>query len=569
VSFSGTRAWLLVPLLLCGCSARRPAEVRKIAIPPFENLSAEARLDWLESGFGEMLRLELTGSPRSLPVRVARAADAIPAGAAYVVRGYYFRSGGRLRVEATLEDLRAQSTVETASASAPGEGGAIALGESIARQIDPAARPAGTRNPAALEAMVRGDFPSAAAADPDFGAAYVAWAQSLVARRETDKAREVIATARARAGRFPAVERDLFALAAASLDNDAAGRRRALIALSRSTPADPFPLAALAEQDFNARAFPGAAVFYRQALERDPDNVAILNQLGYAEAYAGDLASAVQHLTRYRDLRPREANPLDSLGDVNYYAGRFAEAEKYYLQAHARDATFLAGGELYKAAWARLMRGDLAGADALFAKYMQASPDALAPYRRAQWEYLTGRRREGMARLAALDTPLAAAQLAIWQLETGDPAGARRNALRAGAAGPGAIVRYVTMPQGAPPPGLAGEYASAYALLYSKQFRAAGERLRALYARTPPGSGEPLEVLLAWTVAESGDARHAAALAATNVIPDTAGAHLFLSLSFPRILFLRGDYKLFLQYSGDLPTIFGEEARARAALAGR
>jgi len=98
---------------------------------------------------------------------------------------------------------------------------------------------------------------------------------------------------------------------------------------------------------------------------------------------------------------------------------------------------------------------------------------------------------------------------------------------------------------------------------------AAGERLRALYARPPPGSGEPLEVLLAWTVAESGDARHAAALAATNVIPDTAGAHLFLSLSFPRILFLRGDYKLFLQYSGDLPTIFGEEARARAALAGR
>jgi TolB-like protein len=584
VSFSGARTWLLVPLLLCGCSARRPAEVRKIAIPPFENLSADARLDWLESGFGEMLRLELTGSPRSLPIRVGRAADAIPAGAAYVIRGYYFRSGGRLRVEAALEDVRRHATAAAASASAAGEGGAIALGESIARQFDPAARPAGTASAAALDAMIRNDFPAAVAADPDFGAAYVAWVQSLVALGQYEKAREVIASARARAGRFQEVERDTLALQAASLDNDAAGRRRALIALAGATPADPFPLAALAEQDFNARVFDGAAAFYRQALARDPDNVAILNQLGYSEAYAGDLASAVKDLTRYRDLRPREANPLDSLGDVNYHAGRFAEAEKWYLEAHARDASFLAGGELYKAAWARLMTGDLAGAGALFAKYMQARPDALAPYRQAQWEYLTGRRREGMARLAAMDTPLAAAQLALWQLETGDREGARQNALRADAGTAlGSIVRFLTMPPGspadwtkraaaafpAPQQAAIREYAVAYALLYSKQFRAAAGPLQALYARTPPGSGEPVEAVLAWALAECGDTKRAAALAATNPIPDPAGEHPFLSLSFPRILFLRGDYKLFLQYSGNLPTIFGEEARARAALGRR
>jgi predicted Zn-dependent protease/TolB-like protein len=562
VFYSRRRACLLLPLLLCACSGRRDSEFRKIAVPPFESLSPDAGLEWLGRGFGEMLRLELAGSS-TLPIPVARPADAVRAGAAYVVEGYYFHAAGRLNVRAALRDVRTHSTVATASAGAPGDGQAIALSESIARQLDPGARPAGTRSVAAFESLVSGAFDQAVAADPDFGAAYVAWAQSLMARRDIGKAREVIGSALARAGRFPAVERDMLALAAASLGNDAAARRQALAALTRSTPADPFPFAALAELDLNARAFPAAIAFYRQALERDPDNVSILNRLGYSQAYAGDLASAVKSLSRYRDLRPREANPLDSLGDVNYYLGHFAEAEKYYLAAHSLDPSFLAGGELYKAAWARLMTGDLAGADALFAGYMKARPDALASYRQAQWEYITGRRRQGMARLSAMETPLAAAQLAVWQMETGDPAGARQSALRAGQTGLGAVVRYVTMPQGPPPPGLAGEYAAAYALLLSKQFAAAAERLQALYRRTPPGSGEPLEVLLAWALSESGRPDRAAVLAANNPIPDTAGEHPFLSLSFPRILYLRRDYKLFLRYSGDLPLIFGEEARAR------
>jgi tetratricopeptide (TPR) repeat protein len=562
VSCSRRRACLLLPLLLCACSRRQDAGFLKIAIPPFENLSPGAGMEWLGRGFGEMLRLELAGS-RFLPIRVARAADAGSAGAAYVVEGYFFRAAGRFEARAGVRDVRTHRTVATATASATGGTGVIALSESIARQIDPAARPAGTRSDAAVESLVSGAFDKAIAADPDFGAAYVAWVQSLMARGEIDEARKVIHSASARGGRFPAVERDMLALAAASLDNDAARRRQALVALTRSTPADPFPFAALAELESNARAFTSAIAFYRQALDRDPDNVLILNQLGYSQAYSGDLASAEKSISRYRELRPREANPLDSLGDVNYYLGQFTEAEKYYLAAHSMDPSFLAGGELYKAAWARLMTGDLAGADALFAKYINARSDALAPYRQAQWEYITGRRRAAMERLARLETQLAAAQLAVWQMETGDPAGARRNALRAGDTGLGAVVRYVTMPQGPPPPGVAGEYAAAYALLLSRQFTAAAGRLETLYARTPPGSSEPVEVLLAWALAESGHTDRAAALVANNPIPDATGEHLFLSLSFPRILYLRGDYKLFLRYSGDLPLIFGEEERAR------
>jgi predicted RNA polymerase sigma factor len=70
-------------------------------------------------------------------------------------------------------------------------------------------------------------------------------------------------------------------------------------------------------------------------------------------------------------------------------------------------------------------------------------------------------------------------------------------------------------------------------------------------------------------------------LLASYGIPDALREHPFLSLSFPRIFFLRGallerqgrrqearaNYELFLRLSGDLPMIFGEEQRAREALA--
>jgi tetratricopeptide (TPR) repeat protein len=247
----------------------------------------------------------------------------------------------------------------------------------------------------------------------------------------------------------------------------------------------------------------------------------------------------------------------------------------------------------------------LKGADQIFSRFLgarQGFHDLLIPFRLAQWEYLTGRRKQAIARLGQMTggaqpalAALAAAQLSVWMIETGDAARAREYALRAAPAGALAgVCRFLTEPPATasewearaerafpePAQAAARQFALAVALLYSKQFPEASAVLRKRYDQTPPASPDPVEVPLAWALLESGQVKPAEDLLATNAIPDPLRDSLFLSLSFPRVFYLRGvvlekqgrreearaNYELFLRFSGDLPGIFGEEQRAREAL---
>jgi len=610
---SWNRRACLLPLwaLLCACSGDQHA-TRKLAVLPFENLSASRELDWVGRALAEVVTAQLTGSPEIEPAVAPGLREAAGSGATGIVHGYYSMAAGRLRVEAVVENTATRRAAKTASA-AGAPGGILALADAVARQLDPQARRFSTASEAALRAYVEalgarepaGDFERAVSADPNFGAAYLAWAQWLVARGERARARQAVAAGLGRGAGIPEVERARLGVLAAALDGDRVAERRALAGLARATPADASVYERLAAMDLASRAYPAAVRWYEKALEREPDNVALLNETGYAQAYARDLEAATKSLSRYRDLRPLEANPLDSLGDVHFYLGQFSRAEKYYLEAYARDASFLSRAELYKVAWARLMGGDLKGADEAFAKYLEARRglnDLLVPYRRAQWEYLTGRRKQAIARLdQVVQAPqtalasLAAAQLSIWRLETGNAAQARQDALRAGPGHPlsGACRLWTEPPASAsewavraerafPEASQAGlrQYALGYALLFSKHFPEAAVCWTKLYQQTPPGSPDPVEVQLAWALVETGRFAPAEELLAANPIPDALREHPFLSLSFPRVFFLRGvllerqgrrqearaNYEMFLRLSGDLPAIFGEERRAREAL---
>ena len=96
---------------------------------------------------------------------------------------------------------------------------------------------------------------------------------------------------------------------------------------------------------------PQAVAEYRKALEIEPEDPAALNQLGYAEAYAGDLARRYGRLRRYQALRPAEANPLDSLGDVNLMSGRLSEAESFYTEAAARPQVLSGAVDCSRPRW--------------------------------------------------------------------------------------------------------------------------------------------------------------------------------------------------------------------------
>src|SRR5260370_31356231 len=89
-----------------------------------------------------------------------------------------------------------------------------------------------------------------------------------------------------------------------------------------------------------------------------------------------------------------------------------------------------------------MMMDDLRGADEMFQKFQKHA--GLADYQQAQWQFLTGRRKAGMALLEKLSATTAGdvraislSQLSIWRLATGDSKDAADLAGRAEAGGVG------------------------------------------------------------------------------------------------------------------------------------
>ena len=559
----------------------------------FENLSSDVALDWMGRGFAEILSAELQGSPqryaiqyralhsfdRQLGARVpaapgisAERTGALVAGANQIVYGDFSVVNGILRASATQEDLGLHKMV-VASAAGPVAGGIFPIAGELARQLGET-RPFGTHNLDALRsfaAALESDEPAAqgfaqaAAADPDFARAYLGRLDTAIAARSRAAADQTVQQAVLHRGRFPALERAELDLDAAALAGDFHAQLEERRQLARLDPADPNRHRALAEALMSIRAFDEAIVEFRRTLSIRPDDVVALNVMGYAAAYSGDLPTAIRVLRGYEQLRPNDPNPLDSLGDVHFILGHFREAEQFYLAANAKAPAFLNGGEVLKAAQARLMNGDIAGATGIFKRYLgarEAVHDPNASYQRAAWSWQIGARRAAIEDLSRLASALASAgageppremasradaQLAIWLLDVGDREAAAGHAAKAVAeATPAtvalaAMVTFLAQPEAFPAPAQQplGDYARAYALLFAQQFQPAVKVLQDLYQRPTGELDDGLAVLLAWAYQETGDWQRAEPLLRLTPLPQGSGLPIFSSLYFPRIFSLR------------------------------
>jgi hypothetical protein len=79
----------------------------------------------------------------------------------------------------------------------------------------------------------------------------------------------------------------------------------------------------------------------------------------------GNLDEAKSTFEQYGKRSGQAINALDSLGEAMFLNGRFGDAEKTFLDAYRKDPSFLEGVDLWKAAHARWLAGDLSGADQL------------------------------------------------------------------------------------------------------------------------------------------------------------------------------------------------------------
>jgi len=555
----------MAPLLLAAatcCGPSRPVE--RLAFLPFENLSGDPSLDWISAAAPGILRIEITGALRTTPIQVQTARDAWAARATEICYGYFSRIGTNLRLEMVVQDAARNKTVRTFSAEGAVASGIEPLLDPIAHQLDKRVRKLGTTSQDAIEqwglAMEATDrqtrlaaYEKAVGDDAKFGPAYVGWAQALLAGGDREGAERVIAKGRGMGALLDDISRAELDLMASNLNGDEKMRHGALVALSRLTQHDVSAVRALAEDEFQARHFSVAVDLYRKAAGLDPADPSLLNAFGYAQAFARDLSGATSTLEKYAKQPGQQANGFDSLGEVNFYLGRFSDAEKYFLKAQQTNSALLGGSDLLKAAEARLMTGDRNGADALFHQYANFRlhfKDPNVKLESARWDYLTGRRQQALTHLESFSStatgdPASAAdsQLAIWYLQIGDATLAASHATRAAdrASTPqmrnlAAICRYLAAPSAS---ATVPKSVEAISLLLSKRFSEAVPVLKQLYDATNPSFDGQVRTLYAWALIENHQVKDAQDLIEMYPLPEFSGEPAFASLIFPRFLGLR------------------------------
>jgi Flp pilus assembly protein TadD len=570
------------------CARREQTTVQRLAVLRFENLTPDASTDWIGRALPEVIVSELAGAPGIYAIPSARlhaqaaAFGVRPAGAPGVSAeaqlaqslganrigyGEYSIVGGRLRVRLTVEDPARRQIAEGPIEVAVNAGDAIGAASAIARRISPNARPYATSNAEALAAYVRGlETPDpaamrrygeeAVARDPNYGPAYLLLVDTALKQQDRAAAVATLQAAAAKGAAIQEESRRRLEVVSATLRGDADGLERALSGLAQSAPLDASLWRSLAEAESSRRRYPQAVAAYQRALSIEPEEATGWNELGYVAAYAENSDLALNALRRYQSLRPSDPNPLDSMGDVNVIFGHLKEAEALYLEAHQKNPAFLNGMTLFKAAAARLMTGDVAGANTILG-------DGAAS---ADWLWLTGRRKQAFDRLSADAAGAnnreiqarAYAQLAVWALQLNDRAAGSRLAAQGAAlatpatAGALALSRLVTMPS-AP----AGEWAKraeqafpgapqnvrdlalAYALLLDHRLAEAAPLLRSLEARTGPNGDRSLAVDLAWALIETGKVEEAAPLLRFYPVLTADNARPYVGLYFPRFFQLR------------------------------
>ena len=487
---------MLVAAACAACSRSASPSVPRVAFLPFQNLSGDTSLDWISSAGPRIVNDELLGgAARTVPAHVGAMRDAYAFGATQLVHGYVEKRGQGFHFEFLMEDAKTHKALQTLAS----DGDPLPVLDRLAKQIDPEAHAFSSTNPQAVAAWASGDNEKAVALDPGFGAAWSGWVQARVAAGDKQQASDIAARALGQSSLRSPVDRAQLEFDSATLRQDGPAQERALTALAQLMPHDLALLSQLATREMNTRHFPEAVRYYQAIVQEAPDDIEIWNQLGYAQVYAGDLESAQKSFERYGRDPAHNANSLDSLGEGFFLSGKFAEAEKSFLDAHAKSSALLGGADLLKAAYSRWLQGDLPGADKLFLQYLTfrtQQKDALVPWRQAVWEYSTGRTDAAIARLSNVTGAIenvARAQLALWK----DP---------------------------------------------SKLFqdRAA---LKQAYERTPPTGDSLSRVLYAAALAQAGQKDEARKLLALWPLPGADSDPLLQSLVFPKYLELKRDLK--------------------------
>ncbi len=550
---------LLAAVTLAGSCSKGPARiVNRIAILPFGNLTSETAFDWIPEGAQNALIRQLTGIGNTIPIGVPNTREARLMGADRAVEAYLSASANVLRIHAVVEDLEHLKAASEIDISGPRRQGVLPLLDQLSKAVNSAARPFSTTKEGAFESYAKGDFEQAVKLDPGFGAAYLNWLVALRSKGESEAGAKVLAQARAQGSKLNELDRVQIDVASSWLNPpDKGARRVALMKLASIVKYDTQLMRELSDAALTARNFKSAAEWLEKAAAIEPSNTANLNSMAYAYALGGDLGAADRSLAQYRKLAPNDSNIFDSTGEIYFLSGKFAEAEKSFVEGFQKNPRFLAGLAMYKAALSRLMTGDETGATVLFEKYLQykqAVNDPDIEVRRATWEFLIGRRKAGIDRISKQPSPRARAQYSLMLLLNGDRAGARKQAEAAlqppapdRALAPVAL--FLSGPAsslqqwresadrsfGAQAPAAVKNQFLAYALFIQKEYAEVVSLLGPQVMESSPLAESFHNELVAAALVAAGRVADAQPLVASYPIPDASSESVLAALVFPRL----------------------------------
>jgi serine/threonine protein kinase/Tfp pilus assembly protein PilF len=331
--------------------------VASLAIVPFYNASGDPSLDWLGASLAETLTTDVGQSASLRTVSADRLHQVLkdlhigtdspldPQGikqlaqfsnAQTMVWGQYVRSGGQIRVQATLQNLKQGSPPVTIQVEAPSEKDLLAATDQLAQKIrdnlalspeivkelqQRAFRPTSKSVDAVraynegLGLMRQGDnleaqkrFESATQADPEFALAFSRLGQTYSSLGYDNEAERYSQRAVALSSQLPAAERYLIE----AIDARVTGQTDKAIGLysnlAKAAPGDSdlqFTLANLYESNND---FDQATQHYAKVLEQDPKSVAALLATGRVLIKSGKPQDSLDSLNQAYSLAVRLDN---------------------------------------------------------------------------------------------------------------------------------------------------------------------------------------------------------------------------------------------------------------------
>jgi tetratricopeptide (TPR) repeat protein/predicted Ser/Thr protein kinase len=331
--------------------------VMSLAIVPFRNASGDTSLDWLGASLAEMLTTDVGQSASLHTVSADRLHQVLKdlriapdspldersikqladfSNAQTVVWGQYTRTGGQLRLDATLQNLKQGSAPVTISIEAASEKELLdktdqlaqkirdnlALSPEIVKELQQQAFRPTSKSVDALRDFNEGQqllregknldaqkkFEAATTADPDFALAYSRLAQSYSNLGYDNEAERYSQRAVDLSQQRPAAERYLIQADDARITGKTDKAIELYSNLVKAAPGDPdlqFTLASLYE---NNNDLDHASEHYAKVLEQDPKSVAALLATGRVLIKSGKAQDSLEPLNQAYSLAVRLEN---------------------------------------------------------------------------------------------------------------------------------------------------------------------------------------------------------------------------------------------------------------------